>query len=115
MSCARRLTTFDLFGGQLTFFGRILRSVTGSPIILENRMERRAPVVENNEFRIRLDERLSVLREIRTMMEEKKRLVRGLKEAVAELDARIERTYITLLNSQGGGLPRPAGSWNHRL
>jgi hypothetical protein len=59
-------------------------------------MQKRAPVVENIEFAIRLDERLKVLIEIRTMIDQKKRLVRGLKEAVVDLDTRIERTYNAL-------------------
>ena|SRR5579859_1263976 len=58
-------------------------------------MEKPAPVMENTEFAIRLDERLKVLIEIRAMMDEKK-LVRGLKEAVVDLDTRIERTYNAL-------------------
>ena len=69
-------------------------------------MEKQVPVMENVEFAIRLDERLKVLIEIRTILDEKKRLVRGLKEAVVDLDTRIERTYNALYRVQ----PRPESS-----
>ncbi len=44
-------------------------------------MEKQVPVMENVEFAIRLDERLKVLIEIRTILDEKKRLVRGLERS----------------------------------
>jgi hypothetical protein len=69
-------------------------------------MEKRVPVMENVEFAIRLDERLKVLIEIRSMLDEKKRLVRGLKEAVVDLDTRIERTHNALCRVR----PRPESS-----
>lgn len=72
-------------------------------------MDKRVREVEKSEFRIRLDERLQVLLEVRTMMEQKKRLVGGLKRAAADLDIMIERTYNALRNSQGG-LPGKAKS-----